>query len=97
MEEADEHLAARCGGEEIIFVAFEDCCPFVPKMVTLEEDVVDGVEIAAVRTARVVTGVGSETGRVAGVERMSGDGLEGGGLVRTGLGCENPEDEWVKG
>ena len=90
VEEADEHLAARCGGEEIIFVAFEDGCLFVPKMVTLEEDVVDSVWVTAVRTAGVVSGICSETSQVAGVKSMSSDELKGGGLVSAGLGCENP-------
>ena len=76
MEEADEHLAAGCGGEEVVFVALEDGCPFVPEVVTLEEDVVNGVKVAAMRTACVVSGVGLETGRVAGVESMSSDELE---------------------
>ena len=62
MEEADEHLATGCGGEEIVFVTFEDGCTFIPKVVTLEEDVVNSVWITAVGTAGVVSGVGSETG-----------------------------------
>ena len=90
VEEVDEHLAAGCGGEKIVFVAFEDGCTFVPKVVTLEEDVVDSVWVTAVRTAGVVSGIGSETGRVAGIKRMSCDELKGGGLVCAGLGGKNP-------
>ena len=66
-------------------------------MVTIEEDVVNGVAIAAVWAGGVVTGVGSEAGRVAGVEGMAGDELKRSGLVCAGLGSENPLNKWVKG
>jgi hypothetical protein len=90
VEEADKHLSAGCGGEQVCFVAFEDCCPFVPEVVALEEYVVDGVSVAAVRTAGVVSRRGAEAGRVTGIESVSGDELESGGLVGSGMGGEHP-------
>jgi hypothetical protein len=66
-------------------------------VIAAEEDVVDGVAIAAVWACGVVTRISSEVSRVAGVKGMAGDELEQGGLVCVGLGGENPIDEWVKG
>ena len=59
-------------------------------MVALEEDVVNGVSVAAMRTAGVVSGRGLEACRVPGVESVSGDELERSGLVRARLGSEHP-------
>ena len=56
VEELDEHLAAGEGGEEVVFVAVDGCCPFVPKVVAIEQDVVGGVELAAVGARGVVMG-----------------------------------------
>jgi hypothetical protein len=70
---------------------------FVPKVIAVEEDVVDGVAIAAMWAGGVVISVGSKAGRVASVESVAGDELKCGGLVCVGLGGENPFDEWVKG
>ena len=82
VEELDQHLATREGGEEIVFVAVDCCHTFIPKMITVKEDVVDGVAITAVWACDVVVGPTSEVGGVGGIEGMSSDELEGGGLVR---------------
>ena len=57
MEESGEHLATGEGREEVMFVAFDDGCSLVPKMITIEEDVVDGVKVSTVRTGDVVAGI----------------------------------------
>ena len=62
VEEADQHFATRECREKVVFVALEDGCSFVPKMVAIEQDVVDSVAIAAVRACDVVTSVGSKAG-----------------------------------
>ena len=77
VKEPGEHLATRECGEEVGFVAFYDSSAFVPVMVAVEEDMVDGMSIAAVRTCRVVPGVLPEAGRVGGIEGMTGNDLEG--------------------
>ena len=56
MEELYEHVAASEGGEEVIFVAVNDCRSRFPKRFTLEKDVVDGIEVAAVGAGHVVVG-----------------------------------------
>ena len=76
VEEAGEHFATGEGGEEVILVALDDGGTFVPKVVTVKEDVVDGVSIAAVRTCGVVPGVRSKARGVGGIEGVSGDKLE---------------------
>jgi hypothetical protein len=97
MEEPGEHFAAGEGGEEVGFVTFDDGGAFVPEVVAVEKDVVDGISIAAVRTCGIVPSICSEARGVGGVEGVSCDELEHGRLVRVGLGGENPIDEWVKG
>ena len=67
--------------------------PFVPKMVAVEEDVVSGIEIAAVRAGGVVVGSRSEVSGVSALEGMSRNELERGGLVRAGFGGEDAADE----
>jgi hypothetical protein len=66
-------------------------------MVTIEEDVVDGVLFTAVWAGGIVPGIGSEAGGVAGVECVAGDELKSSRLVCAGLGGENPLDKWMKG
>ena len=66
-------------------------------MIAVEENVVDGVAIAAVRACGVVASVGLKAGRIAGVECMAGNELEGSRLVCAGLGGENPLNKRVKG
>ena len=62
-------------------------------MVTLEENVVGGVGVAAVQTRSVVVGSRAEVGGICGFECMSGDELESGGLVQMGVGGKNSADE----
>ena len=81
VEEPGEHLATGEGREEVVFVAVDDGCLLVPKVVTVEQDMVDGVTIFAVRTGDVVIGVLPEAGRVCGIEGVSCDKLKCGGLV----------------
>ena len=50
----------------------------VPVVVAFEENVVDGVKVAAVRAGGVVSGISPEVEGIAGVECMAGDDLEGG-------------------
>ena len=70
---------------------------FVPKVITIEEDVIDGVAIAAVRAGGIIAGVGSEASGVVSIEGMTSDELECHRLVCAGLGGENPGDEWMEG
>ena len=76
VEESGEHFATREGGEKVVFVALDDGGMFVPKVVAVEEDVVNGVLIAAVRTCGVVPGVRSKARGIGGVKGMSSDKLE---------------------
>ena len=62
VEELDKHFADGEGGKKVVFVAVNSGGLFVPKMVAVEEDVVDGVEVAAVWTCDVVVGSSSEPG-----------------------------------
>ena len=64
-------------------------------MVAVEQDVVDGVEIAAVGARSVIPGVPPKTGGVMGVECVSCNELKGCRLVGAGLGGEDPFSEWV--
>ena len=93
MEEFDQHLAAGEGGEEVVFVAMNGGCPFIPEVVTVEEDVVRGVELAAVGTRGVVMGSRSEAVGIVALKSVSCDELEGGGLVGTGVGGEDSADK----
>ena len=45
MEEFDQHLATRECGKEVIIVTMDGGCSFISKMVTIKEDVVDGVSV----------------------------------------------------
>ena len=83
MKEPGEHLATGEGREEVVFVTFEDGCSFVPKVVAVEEDMIDGVAVAAVRTGDVISGILAKAGGVCGIKSVSCDDLEGGGLVGT--------------
>jgi hypothetical protein len=62
VEEADQHFAAGECGEEVILVALKDGCSLVPKVVAVEEDVVDCVSFAAVWACDIVTGICSKAG-----------------------------------
>ena len=93
MEEFDQHLAAGESGEKVVFVAMYGCCPFVPEVVTVEQNVVRGVEFAAVGTRGVVVGSRSEAVGVVALESVSCDELEGGGLVGTGVGGQDSADK----
>ena len=68
-------------------------CPFVPKVVAVEKDVVHGIELAAVGARSVVMGSRSEVVGIIALERMSCYELEGGRLVWAGVGGENSADE----
>ena len=76
VEEPGEHLASRVGGEKVCFVALDDSGVFVPVVIALEEDVVDGVSVAAVGACGVVPSIPLKVGGVVGVECMSSDELE---------------------
>ena len=76
MEELGEHFATEEGGEEVVFVALDDGRAFVPKVIAVEEDMVDGVLVAAVRACGVVPSVLLEVGGVGGIEGVSYDKLE---------------------
>ena len=93
MEEFDQHFTAGEGGEEVVFVAVDNGCSLVPKMVAVEKDVVCGVELAAVGTGGVVLGSRSKAVGVVALEHVACDELEGGGLVMTGGGSEDTTDE----
>jgi hypothetical protein len=97
VEELNQHLAAGEGREEVVFVAVDGCCPFVPKMVTVEKDVVGGVELAAVGTRGVVVSSRAEASGIVSLECMSCDKLEGSGLVGTGVSGENSADKVGEG
>jgi hypothetical protein len=73
MEESGEHFATGEGGEEVCFVALNDGGAFIPMVVTVEEDMVDGVTIAAVGACGVIPDVPPKTGGVVGVECVSCD------------------------
>ena len=62
MEESDQHLAAGECGKEVIFVTMNGGCSFIPKMVAIEEDMVDGVSVTTVRAGGVIVGTGMELG-----------------------------------
>ena len=81
MKEPGEHLATRESREEIVFVTFKDGHSFVPKVFAVEQNVVDGVSVAAVRTGSVVVSVLPKAGRVRRVECVSCNDLKGGGLI----------------
>ena len=57
VEEVGEHFAAGEGGKEVVLVTFYDGGVFVPELVTVEEDVVDHVSVATVRTCSVIAGI----------------------------------------
>ena len=90
VEELGEHLAAGVSGEQKVLVTLDDGRSWIPMVVAFEENVVDGVKVVAVRACRVVSGVPPESKGVTGVECVSGDDLESGGLVCAGVGCEDP-------
>ena len=77
MEELGEHLAARVSGEQKVLVALDDGRSLIPVVVAFEENVVDGVEVAAVRACGVVSGIPPEVEGIAGVECVARDDLEG--------------------
>ena len=83
MEEPREHLATGEGRQEVVLVAFDDSCSFIPKVVAVEECVVDSEDIAAVGARSVVSHVPAEAGGVCGIKHVSCDDLECGGLVST--------------
>ena len=60
VEEAGEHFAAGEGGEKVGFVTLDDGGVFVPKVIAIEEDMIDRVSVAAVRTCGVIASVHSE-------------------------------------
>jgi hypothetical protein len=62
VEELDQHLATREGGEEVVFVTVDSCCSFVPKVIAVEKNVVDSVAIAAVWAGGVVVGATPKMG-----------------------------------
>jgi hypothetical protein len=64
VEEPGEHLATRGCREEVMFVAFDNRCSFVPEVIAVKECVVDGEAVAAVGTGGVVSGVLSKPGRI---------------------------------
>ena len=81
MKEPGEHLATRESREEIMFVTFEDGRSFVPEVFAVEQNVVDGVSVTAVRTSSVVVCVLPEAGRVHRVKCVSCNYLKGGRLI----------------
>ena len=83
VEEPGEHLATGECRKEVVLVAFNNGRSFVPKVVAVEECMVDGEAVAAVRTHYIVSGVPAEAGGVCGVKCVSCDDLECGGLVGT--------------
>jgi hypothetical protein len=97
VEEFDQHLAAGEGWEKVVFVAVNGCCPFVPKMVTVEKDVVGGVKVTAVGTRGVVVGSHVEASGVVAFECVSCYGLKGGRLVGTGVGGKYSADKVGEG
>ena len=68
-------------------------CTFIPEVITVKEDVIDGVCITAVRTCGVVASSSTEVVEVCCVEGMSCDKLEGSRLVWAGFGSEDSMDE----
>ena len=96
MEESGEHLATGEGREEVVLVTLDDRCSLVPKFVTIEQDVIDGVKVAAVGAGDIVTSVLTKMCGVCGVEGVSCYDLECSGLVGSGLSGENSVDEGVK-
>ena len=67
--------------------------PFVPEMITVEKDMIGGVGLAAVRTGGVVISSCAKAGGVVGLEGMSSDKLEHGGLVQVRVHGKNSTDE----
>ena len=65
-------------GEQEVLVTLDDGRSFVPVVVAFEKNVVDGVEVAAVRAGGVVSGVSPEAEGVAGVECVARDDLKHG-------------------
>ena len=57
VEESDQHLAAREGGEEVVFVTLDNGCALVPEVITFEEDVINGVSVTAVWACCIVAGI----------------------------------------
>ena len=49
VEEPGEHLATGVSGEQEVLVALDDRRSWIPVVIAFEENVIDGVEIAAVR------------------------------------------------
>ena len=82
-------------GEQKVLVALDDGRSLVPVVVAFEKNVVDGVEIPAMRAGGVVSGIPPEAEGIAGVKCVAGDDLKGGRLVCARLGCEDPRDERV--
>ena len=97
MEKPGEHFTAGEGGEEVGFVAFDDSGALVPVVVAVKKDMVDGVTLAAMGTCRVIPGVPPEAGGVISVKHVTGDELEGCGLVCAGVCSHHSFDEWMKG
>ena len=62
VKEVNQHFTTREGGEEVMFVALYDGGAFVPKVVTVKENVVDCVELATVWAGGVVTSICSKAG-----------------------------------
>ena len=81
VEESGEHLATGECREEVMFVAFDNGGLCIPEVVAVEEDVVDGVAIAAMRTCGVIPGILSKAQGICGVKGVSCNDLEGGRLV----------------
>ena len=71
----------------------DDGCSLVPEVVTVEEDVICGVEFAVVGAGSVVLGSRSKAVGVIALKRVSCDELEGGGLVLAGGGGKDTADE----
>jgi hypothetical protein len=65
-------------GEQKVLVTLDDGRSWIPVVVAFEENVVDGVELAAMGACRVVTGVPPEPEGVAGIECVAGKNLESG-------------------
>ena len=69
----------------------------VPEVVAVEEDVVDGMKVAAMWACGVVISSLSEPGGICGIKCVSGDGLESSGLVQARISCEDSVDEVGEG
>jgi hypothetical protein len=57
VEEVGEHFAAEEGGEKVGFVTLNDGGMFVPKVIAIEEDMIDHVSVTTVRTCGVVASI----------------------------------------